>query len=360
MTVTEAKERKSRLIEDARAIDAGAGGGGLSVKDAVRFNAIMAEVDELQKVIGGNLRGAEYTHAFWRVMQRQSLTSDESRALTVGTDTGGGYVAPGEFDASVREGRDETSTPRQWATISPNTRHGRTIPVCESAGSAEWGVEGEAYVESDSTFAVRTFRGDRHLGRVVKVSQELAEDGGPAFEAALRRAIVRSFAAGEEKFVDGDGVKTPRGVLIDATAGGTAAGTTTITPTELRTFAGTLPAAYRSNARWLVHYDTLVALSLLVGTDGQNQNIVIWQNGKPYILGDQAYTSGNMPQMVAGAAAFVYGDLSYYHVVERTELVIQTVRELYSVEGMVGYIVRQHMDGRLVIPESCVKLTMHS
>ena len=65
------------------------------------------------------------------------------------------------------------------------------------------------------------------------------------------------------------------------------------------------------------------------------------------LLGFKLYTSAYAPE---GAIAF--GDFSYYNIGDRGMRSFSELRELFAGNGMIGFLAKERVDGKLVLPEA--------
>lgn len=308
--------------------------------------------------------GDEYNKAFWDVMRTKRTDLDRSvfNALAVGTDSEGGYLAPDEYENTLVRKLEEQNVVRSLATVIRTESGELKIPVLSSGGEAKWTAEGAAYNESDMVFAQVTLSAYK-LTRTLKVSEELANDSAFDLGALIADDCARAFGAAEEKaFIEGTGVNEPTGIL--AATGGiqdfvTAAGTTAVTFDEVFELYYALRAPYRKNAVWLTNDATVKLLRKI--KDGNQQ--YIWQPavtaGTPdLILGRPVYTSPYMPAVAAGKVGMVFGDFGYYWIADRQARNFRRLDELYAATGQVGFISRERVDGKLVLPEALKGLKM--
>ena len=70
------------------------------------------------------------------------------------------------------------------------------------------------------------------------------------------------------------------------------------------------------------------------------------------LLGYPIYTSPYAPAVAAGAAVIAFGDMSYYNIGDRGTRTIQELRELFAGNDMTGYVMKERVDGVLVLPEA--------
>jgi HK97 family phage major capsid protein len=63
-------------------------------------------------------------------------------------------------------------------------------------------------------------------------------------------------------------------------------------------------------------------------------------------------TSPYMPTVSAGAKSIVFGDLSYYWLIERQPITIKKLSELYALQGQIGFSAYERLDGKLIQPDA--------
>lgn len=306
----------------------------------------------------------EYSDAFWKFMRmpHNAVPTPEIRnALTVGTDANGGYLVPEEFEKTLVQAIREQNIMRQLAHVI-RTNSERAIPIQATATAADWTAEEGSYNESTPTFSQKVM-GAHKLTVLTKISEELMADSAFNMAAFIAQDQGKAIADKEEAgFFTGNGTGKPTGIL-DATNGAgtgvTAAYQTAISFDEVIDLFYSVKSPYRKKAVFICHDSTAKALRKL--KDLQNQ--YIWQPavvaGQPdMILGRPVYTSANMPEMAAGKAAMLFGDMSYYWIGDRGTRSLQRLNELYATTGQIGFIASQRVDGMLVLPEAVKKLVM--
>lgn len=78
------------------------------------------------------------------------------------------------------------------------------------------------------------------------------------------------------------------------------------------------------------------------------------------MLGYKVYTSAYFPVPSPGKAAVAFGDFSYYNIGDRGSRSIAELKELFAGNGMVGFVAKERVDGKLVLPEAVKLLKMAS
>ena len=304
----------------------------------------------------------EYKKSFWNVMRSKNPNPTVYNALSIGSDSEGGYLVPDEFERTLVEALEEENIFRGFAHIIQTASGDRKIPVVASKGTAGWIDEGEDYTESDDTFGQVTL-GSYKVGTLIKVSEELLNDSAFDLESYITREFARRIGNKEEEaFFTGDGSNKPLGILSDvggAEVGVNASSATAVTADELIDLYYSLSSPYRKNAVWVLNDDTVKAVRKLKDSSGQ----YLWQPalnaGEPdTLLGKPIKTSAYMPTVASGQKVVAFGDFSYYWIADRQGRTFKRLAELYAAKGQVGFLASQRVDGKLTLPESIKVLKM--
>ncbi len=284
-----------------------------------------------------------------------------SDVLQEGVDADGGYLVPEEYDTRLIEGLKEENIFRGISTII-KTGGERKINIAASTPAAAWIEEGGALTFGDATFDQINL--DAHkLHVAVKVTEELLYDNVFNLENYIMDKFSKALAnAEEDAFLNGDGVGKPLGIFA-ATGGGqvgvTAASTTAITADEVINLIYALKRPYRKNAKFIVNDQTLAVLRKLKDGNGAYMWQPSLQIGEPdRLLGYPIYTSAYVPAILAGKPVIAFGDFSYYNIGDRGVRSFQELKELYAGNGMIGYVAKERVDGKLVLPEAVQILKM--
>lgn len=310
-----------------------------------------------------------YNKAFWSMM-RGDNSMEVRDVLSVGGGTpegsAGGFTVPDEFERQLVQALDENNVFRSIARVIQTNSGTRAIPVATDTGTATWVDEGGTITESDPTFSQKTLSAFK-LATMVKVTNELLNDS--AFDIAAyiaERFGIRFGNAEENAFLNGTGVSTtqgtpsqPTGLLSSVTAGTdtTTADHSTLTFDDIYKLYYALKSPYRAKASFMCHETVMLNLMMLKDTNGY-----IWKPGleigKPdTLLNHPIYTSAYMPAIAgtsadAGKKVILFGDFSYYWIADRQGRTVQRLNELYAVNGQVGFIGTQRVDGKLILDEA--------
>lgn len=65
-----------------------------------------------------------------------------------------------------------------------------------------------------------------------------------------------------------------------------------------------------------------------------------------------------MPTVEAGKPVIAFGDFSYYNIGDRGTRSFAELKELFAGNGMIGFVAKERVDGKLVLPEAIKVLKM--
>lgn len=296
----------------------------------------------------------EYKRAFWNGM-RNRISYDVQNALSIGTDSEGGYLVPDEYEKKLVESLQDEVFFRSLATVIRTSSGDRKIPIVTSKGEAAWIDEEGQFPESDDSFG-QTSIGAYKLATMIKVSDELLNDSVFNIEQYISKEFGRRIGAKEEEaFFVGDGQGKPIG-LFNTTGGaetGVTAATVSITFDDVMDLYYSLRAPYRNKASWLLNDSTVKAIRKLKDGNGN----YIWQPSvregeSDRILNRPYRTSIYVPELAEGKRVMAFGDYSYYWIADRQGRSFKRLNELYAATGQVGFLACERVDGKLILSEA--------
>lgn len=286
-----------------------------------------------------------------------------SNVLSEGIDTDGGYLVPEEYDRRLIEGLEEENIFRKLGTTI-TTSGERKINIAGTKPAAAWIDEGEELTWGDAKFSQINL--DAHkLHVAVKVTEELLYDNAFGLENYLIRQFSKALGnAEEDAFFNGDGTGKPLGIFAEtggADVGVTAASATAITADEIINLVYSLKRPYRKNAKFIMNDQTISLLRKLK----DNNQAYLWQPsvqaGEPdRLFGYEVLTSPYVPTVEAGKPVIAFGDFSYYNIGDRGTRSFAELKELFAGNGMIGFVAKERVDGKLVLPEAIKVLKMKS
>ncbi|MEG0919344.1 MAG: phage major capsid protein, partial [Anaerovoracaceae bacterium] len=231
------------------------------------------------------------------------------------------------------------------------------INIAATKPAASWIEEGGALSWGEATFDQILL--DAHkLHVAIKVTEELLYDNAFGLENYIITQFGKALAnAEEDAFLNGDGTGKPLG-LFAATGGGQIAGTLTaaLKSDDMLDLVGKLKRPYRKNASFILNDQTLSALRKLKDNNGAYIWQPSYQAGEPdRLLGYAIHTSAYAP-----TDAIAFGDYKYYNIGDRGSRSFSELRELFAGNGMIGYVAKERVDGKLILPEAVQILKLKS
>lgn len=381
MTILELREKRNKAWEAAKAFleSHRTEKGTLTAEDDATYTQMEQEINDLGKEIA-RLERQEELEAELNRPVNQPLTSkpgsgrgeepktgrasDEyrkamldafrsnfkrvSNILQEGVDADGGYLVPEEYDHRLIDTLSEENIMRRLATII-TTSGEHKINIAATKPAASWIEEGGALTFGETTFAQILL--DAHkLHVAIKVTEELLYDNAFNLEGYILDQFGKALAnAEEDAFLNGDGTGKPLG-LFAATGGGTVAGTLTaaIKSDDMLDLVYALKRPYRKNASFIMNDKTLASLRKLKDNNGAYIWQPSYQAGEPdRVLGYAVHTSAYAPE-----DAIAFGDYKYYNIGDRGTRSFSELRELFAGNGMIGYVAKERVDGKLILPEA--------
>lgn len=326
------------------------------------FNmALRAEYQAKGKVFAGDLSEEAYTQyksGFFKLISgvsMDSLTSDERKAMSAGSDPDGGYLLPNSTQGMMVTKLFEQSVMRQIADVQTITTEKIEGVVDDDEASAGW--VSELGTRSDtSTPTVNRYEIAAHeMYAMPKVSQKLIDDAAVNVEAWLAGKVADKFARVEgTAFWTGTGVGQPRGLTsytTAATADGSRAWgqfehvvsgangafhTTQFDP--LHDLQGAMKDHFLPNAQWLMRREVRTAARKLKES---TTNRYLWepgmQVGAPERLnGYPVRVDQYMPALATGSLSLAFGDFRQaYTIVDR--MGIRTLRDPFTAKPYVVF-----------------------
>jgi HK97 family phage major capsid protein len=279
-----------------------------------------------------------------------------SNVLQEGVDADGGYLVPEEYDHRLIQTLTEENIMRRLGNII-TTSGEHKINVAATKPAAAWIEEGGALQFSDATFSQILL--DAHkLHVAIKVTEELLYDNAFNLEGCIIDQFGKALAnAEEDAFLNGTGTGQPLGLFAE-TGGGEVAGTLTaaLKADDLFDLVYALKRPYRKGASFIMNDRTVAQIRKFKDSNGAYLWQPSYQVGEPdKILGYSVYTSEFAPEN-----AIAFGDYRYYNIGDRGTRSFKQLTELFAGNGMIGYVAKERVDGKLILPESVQILKLKS
>ncbi|WP_274968979.1 phage major capsid protein [Succinimonas amylolytica] len=293
----------------------------------------------------------EYREGMLRALR--SNFKQVSNVLQEGVDADGGYLVPEEYDSRLIDVLTEENIMRSLGNVI-TTSGEHKINIAATKPAAAWIEEGGALSFGDATFSQILL--DAHkLHVAIKVTEELLYDAAFNLEGYIIDQFGKALAnAEEDAFLNGTGRGQPLGLFAETGGGTPALSAASINADHIMQLIYALKRPYRKSARFIMHDKVIAAIRQLKDNNG----VYLWQpaltSGEPdKLLGYDVYTSPFCPE---GKIAF--GDFSYYNIGDRGTRSFSELRELFAGNGMIGYVAKERVDGKLILPEAVQILTI--
>jgi HK97 family phage major capsid protein len=293
-------------------------------------------------------------------MGREPMEAEEVRALIVGDDTKGGYLAPAEFQAEVIKGIVDISPIRQAVRVGSTSSGSVILPKLTGRPTANWVGEDEERDETTMTYGQLEIP-VHELACYIDVSLRLLEDSAVNIESEIASELAQEFAVKEgSAFSNGDGVKKPLGLQranIAAVINGHA---TNLNADKLIGLMYGMPAVYRNSGSWMMNGTTLGLVRVMKDAQGN----YIWQPGlqagqPSTLLGRPVIEDPTMPDVGANAEPIQFGDFSKaYRIYDRVGMSILRDPYTQATKGLVRFHARRRVGGGPVLTEALRKLKM--
>lgn len=285
----------------------------------------------------------EYDRHFWDAMR---LKPNAEIALRDALDsTTGTYFAPAAGDADLRKVIARESVIRSLATNLKKHHGGSVIWAADSDDYAAFVPEGSPIPGFDMEDDFTRFRVDTHkIAGLLKLSEEFTLDADFDLKKYVSERMGKSFARTEDgAFVNGNGTDEPFGLLHD-TEGAETVTTAALTYDSVIDLFFSVEPEYRAHAVWLMNDRTALALRKLKDEAGN----YLWNGSTDTILGKPVRICNDMPDIAAGAKPVLFGDFSYYWIIDRSPVSMKALKERFAMTARVGYVVFELLDARLV------------
>lgn len=297
----------------------------------------------------------------------------EQKALSVGSDPDGGFTVLPEIDQTITSTVKLVSPFRQYASVRAIGTSALRRMVNVHGTTSRWVGEAEARTETTSPKLVEIETPVHEIMAQPQATQSLLDDSFLNIESWLADEVALEFAQAEGiAFINGDGVKRPRGILTetivaDSTSltfpqvgykatGANGAFITKATGNQpadvLLDVVYALKAAYRANGVWLMNRRTAAVVRKL--KDAYDN--YIWQPGAQagqpgtlfaYPVADME----DMPDIANNSYSIAFGDWKRaYTIVDR--IGTRVLRDPFTNTPFVIFKTTKRVGGKVQMPEA--------
>lgn len=281
-------------------------------------------------------------------------------AMSVGTSTDGGYLAPVEWDRKLHERQRATSPMRRLAQVQMSSVGAFTSLWSNDVWGTGWVGETAARPMTTTAALAPIPFATGEIYANAAATQRLLDDSAVNVDQWLIESVAREFDRQENlAFISGDGVLKPNGLLTYVTGGVNAAthpgGALTvaeaaITYDGLVDFLYGLGAPYRQNATWLMSSLTAAAIAKLKDANG----LPIWREGMiagqpATLLGYPVEIDEGMPGPTAGNIAIAFGDFKAGYLIN-DRLGTRVLRDPFTNKPFVMFYVTKRVGAGVLDP----------
>ena len=341
--------------------------------DAERRMAENLAAGEMKKQGGENTSPeAELRSAAFRkvlIQGPQSLTADELRTLTTGSDTQAGYLnSPQEFHQQLIERvHDEVFIEAASTQFTTTNANGLGFPSLETYPTKPTMLTEIGTIPENTAlaFGKREFK-PHPMKNIIKISDKMLRSDGMSAEAIVMNAMTYIIGITKEyMYLLGTGNQEPLGLFVASDKGiptsrdvATDMKATDFTPDALKNVKYSLKAQYMKTAQWLFHRDAVAKIAKL--KDGEGRYIFEMNNqvgavdtllGRPMMMSEYVPNTFTASQYVG-----MFGDLSKYWTVNSLALRILRLNELYAATSEVGFKFEVEFDGMPVLAEGFARI----
>lgn len=338
------------------------------VVDELALKSARPHLGEQTPRTGASLAHKAAFDTYVRNGEAGRLRDLESKALSVGTGTDGGYLVPDEIERAVNRAVKDVSPIRAIAGIRQVSGSVYRKPFAVTGAESGWVAETGTRDETDSpTLAALSEMSfpTMELYAMPAATSALLDDSAVNIDEWIAEEVRDSFAQQEgTAFVNGNGTAKPKGFLnytkVDNASwswgnigfiktgvnGAFATASTTVNPADkLLDLIYSVKAGYRANGTFVFNRATQAVIRKMKDAEGD----YVWQPatkaGDPSLLmGYPVAESEDMPSLATDSYSVAFGDFRRgYLIVDRVG--IRVLRDPYSAKPYVLFYTTKRVGG---------------
>ncbi len=285
----------------------------------------------------------------------------EAKALSVASNTDGGYLVPAETETTINGAIRDISPVRAIAAVRQVSASVYKKPFVASDAGAGWVGETATRAETDTPTLAELEFPTREIYAMPSATQSLLDDSAVDIDQWIADEVRASFAEAEgTAFITGDGATQPKGFTTYPTVDdaswawgkigtiktGAAGAFPASNPGDvLIDLIYALRSGYRANAHFVMNRKTQSTVRKLKDGDGN----YLWYPGiapgqAPTLMGFAVAEAEEMPDIGDGNHAIAFGDFRRgYLIVDR--LGIRVLRDPYSSKPYVLFYTTKRVGG---------------
>lgn len=290
------------------------------------------------------------------------LANLETKAdLTTATDSSsayGGYLLTPNMQRIITGELNENCFMRKICSVQTISSSALEV-IDDTSFATSWISETGTVSDSNSSVLSKITIKAHELVAQPKVSQKLLDDASINIEEWLAYRLAEQFAQKEEEaFLKGTGDTSnqPTGITnytsgIDITTS-TSKTNGGIDAKDIVSLYYSLKEQYVGRASFVMPRSAVSAIRMLKDS---TSGAYLWQpallGGKEdTLMGCPVYQSSNMPALAASSLSIIFGDFSFYQIVDRTD--IRVLRDPYTSKPYVRFYTTKRVGGDVIRKEA--------
>lgn len=281
-------------------------------------------------------------------------------AMSVGSNTDGGFLAPVEWDRQLHERQRASSPMRRLALVQTTAVGAFTSLWSDDSWGSGWVGETAARPQTTSAGLAPIPFAAGEIYANVAATQRLLDDSAINVENWLGNSLEREFNRQENiAFIAGNGVNKPNGLLTYAPGGVNAAthpggalgvAELPVTYDGLVDFSYSLEAPFRQNSTWLMSSLTAALIAKLKDAN----DLPIWREGlmvgqPATLLGRPVEIDEGLPAPTDGNLAIAFGDFKAGYLIN-DRLGTRILRDPYTNKPYVHFYATKRVGAGLLDP----------
>lgn len=282
-----------------------------------------------------------------------NLSEIQTKALSVGSDSDGGYLVSPSMSNQITKAIFETSPMRKIASVESISSDVLEIIEDKDEAAAGWTSETGSIAETNTPEIAKKTISTHELYAQPKATQKLIDDAYINIESWLADKVADVFSRKENTaFINGDGVGKPKGILsynngtnwgeieqLDSGVDGV------VTADKLVELFYSLKENYSVKAEFLMNRASVEQIRLLKGSNGQYLwNPGLSQGAPDTLLGVNVHQAADMPSPAIDSLSIAIADFkSAYKIVDRTG--VRVLRDPFTEKPFVKFYSTKRVGG---------------
>ncbi len=293
---------------------------------------------------------------------RKGLTDmnpDHKKDLTSLSDSSGGYTVPADYREELLQSLPDESVMRGLCTVVNTGRDKVQIPKLDGTFSWTWG-DGTSLPSpnNEDPYELITIN-VKNAGGLIKMTQNLLEDSVFDVEGHISEEFAESLGLEEDEVViGGNGSDEPEGILSNAEILNNYVTTTStsgsVDADDIIDMLYEVEQKYARNGSLLVRRKMVRTLRKLKDGEGQYLWEPSLQEGEPATFDGVPIVQPSVSNLDNAVSTdnyiAIFGDFSYYWIVDRIDMTMQRFNEKYA--PLIGLYFRMRRGGKVVLPEA--------